>query len=181
LLDDVVDSIRHVDLPDTISRLRYYLNDRFTSSNIGSGELVRPVSGTCRAGGSRTGIAARCATSLGAPTRRPSVMTGSKKRWFSLAAPATTVARLTARVRRWARTISPELPPMRGPTDTGTSVMKPFVVAATSTGAVAIDRSHYQLGWRKDNDSDFSWDACPTCGEGHPPPIDPCINEIGAH
>ena len=107
-------------------------------------------------------------------------MTGSKKRWFSLAAPAT-VAGLTARVRRWARTISPELRPMRGPTGTGTSVMKPFVVAATSTGAVAIDLSQYQLRWRDETDYDFSWDACPTCGEGHPPPLDPCFNEIGAH
>lgn len=108
-------------------------------------------------------------------------MTGSKKRWFSLAAPAATVAGLTARVRRWARTRSPETLPVRGPTATGTSVMKPVVLAATSTGSVAIDLTRYQLRRRDKNDHEFGWDACPTCGEGHPPPIDPCFNEIGAH
>ena len=108
-------------------------------------------------------------------------MTGSKKRWFTLAAPAATVAGLTARVRRWARTHSPELQPVRGPTDAGMLVMKPVVVAATSTAAIAIDLSRYQLGWRHQDDHDSGWDACPTCGEDHPPPIDPCFNEIGPH
>jgi hypothetical protein len=59
--------------------------------------------------------------------------------------------------------------------------MKPVVLAATSTAAVAIDLTRYQLRWRDKNDHEFGWDACPMCGEGHPPPIDPCFNEIGAH
>lgn len=46
-------------------------------------------------------------------------MTGSKKRWFSLAALAATVAGLAARGRRRASTNDPESPPVRGPTDTG--------------------------------------------------------------
>lgn len=108
-------------------------------------------------------------------------MTGSKKRRFSLVAPAAIVAGLTARVRRWARTNGAHLPPVRGLTHTGISVMKPVVAAATSTAAVAIDLSRYQLGWRNEKENDFSSGACPTCGENHPPPIDPCFNEIGPH
>ena len=108
-------------------------------------------------------------------------MTGPKKRWFSLAASAATVARLTARLRRWARTNSPESPPVRGPTVTGTSVTRPVVVAATSAATAAIDLSRYQLRRRRQDHHDSSWDACPTCGDAHPPPIDPCFNEIGPH
>ncbi len=108
-------------------------------------------------------------------------MTGSKKRWFSLVAPAAIVAGLTARVRRWARTNGAHLPPVRGLTHTGISVMKPVVAAATSTAAVAIDLSRYRLRWRNESEYDLDWDACLMCGEGHPPPIDPCFNEIGPH
>lgn len=56
------------------------------------------------------------------------------------------------------------------------------VVAAVNPAAtVDIDLSRYRLGWGDDEDYVFKPNACPTCGEGHPPPMEPCFNEIGAH